>query len=336
MQDKIKGLDGIRGVAILMVIMSHASLWDVIGVTHAGLREVLGPTTGVSLFFVLSGFLITLLLLQEHREHGRIRLKNFMMRRVLRIFPVYYLAIFVLLFMDVFGFSRIKDCSFLYAATYTANFVSRACNHETISHFWSLAVEEHFYLFWPVLLLIGTRFAFVAAFALTVACLYLGTSILPSSGLYYPDRWTFPAMAPILVGAMTAFFVNSKPVTATFRDGHAGLLLIAIFAGLTAPAFLQDKTLWLVSAAALMLYIYHMQDSLLVKVLEFKPLAMIGVVSYGLYVWQGVFTGNGDYRSGGVFPPDMYTGAMLTFVVAPLSYFFFEKRFLKLKRHFRD
>uniref|UniRef100_UPI004043EE9C hypothetical protein n=1 Tax=Pseudomonas aeruginosa TaxID=287 RepID=UPI004043EE9C len=60
----------------------------------------------------------------------------------------------------------------------------------------------------------------------------------------------------------------------------------------------------------------------LVKALEFKPLAVLGVISYGLYVWQGIFTGNGPYRSGGTFPPPVDIGVWLTFIVAPLSYVF--------------
>jgi peptidoglycan/LPS O-acetylase OafA/YrhL len=83
---KIKGLDGLRGISVLLVIMSHAVIWPVIGVTNPALLSVLSPHVGVSTFFVLSGFLITFLLIKEKESTGRVDIFSFIKRRALRIF----------------------------------------------------------------------------------------------------------------------------------------------------------------------------------------------------------------------------------------------------------
>lgn len=103
---------------------------------------------------------------------------------------------------------------------------------------------------------------------------------------------------------------------------------------MSSPAFTESEVVWLFSVALLLLYVYHNQNSVLVRMLETRFLATLGVISYGLYVWQGVFTGNGPYRTGQPFPPNVDVGVWLTFFVAPLSYVFFEKPILRLKARF--
>lgn len=332
---KIKGLDGLRGISVLLVIMSHAVIWPVVGVTNPALLSVLSPHVGVSTFFVLSGFLITFLLIKEKDATGKVDIFSFIKRRALRIFPLYYLAIFFLIIMDVTGKAGITNCIYPYALTYTINFAPKACAFSAMSHFWSLSVEEHFYLFWPIIFAFGKRTAITAISLLVLGCLYFGTSLYEPTTLYYLGRWTFPAMLPILVGCLVAFVCNVEKIKNTFTNpAISGILLISILTGLTAPAFIKAEAAWLVSVGALVLYIYHNQESLLVRLLEFKPLAAIGIISYGLYVWQGIFTGNGPYRTEHAFPPSVDVGLWLTFVVAPLSYLFFEKPLLKLKKRY--
>jgi peptidoglycan/LPS O-acetylase OafA/YrhL len=198
-----------------------------------------------------------------------------------------------------------------------------------------LAVEEHFYLAWPLIFLVGKRFSFIAAIVFAVSCVVLGpyvTAHFPFSEVW---RWTFPAAAPIAFGCIAAF-VSTHTTTVKFfaEKKNSGVILIAIIAGLASPAFYQNEFIWLVSLSALVLYVLHNQDSALVKLLEFKPLALLGLISYGLYVWQGIFTGNGPYRMGEQFPPALDTGLWLTFIAAPVSYLFFEQPILKLKSRF--
>lgn len=335
MKGRIKGFDGLRGIAVLFVITSHSVLWPFLGIESPKVMALMNGHIGVSIFFALSGYLITTLLMKERELTGTIDIIAFMKRRALRIFPLYYLAVFFLMFMDASGKTSIPNCAYPYALTYTINFISKDCAHQTLSHFWSLSVEEHFYIFWPFVFLLGKRFSALIAAALILACYHIGTSLYGTLPNFYPNRWTFPAMLPILAGCLTALAHKHNAIVSIFNDkAKAHTLLVAIIAGLCSPAFTASDAVWITSMCALLVYIHNQQDSLLVKLLEFKPLAMIGVISYGLYVWQGVFTGNGPYRSGGTFPPPIYTGLWLTFIVAPISYIFFERPLLKLKEKF--
>lgn len=335
MDTKIKGLDGLRAISVLLVIMSHAEGWQALGITNSLVTASLSANTGVSVFFVLSGFLITYLLIRERAETGRTDIFSFIKRRALRIFPLYYLAIFFLMFMSATSNASIPPCSFFYALTYTINFTSVECADTTMSHFWSLSVEEHFYLLWPLIFALGKRTAVITASVAAAACLIVGTSLYPETARYFTNRWTFPAVLPILAGCLLAFGCNNSKVKSVISDSStSGILLITILFGLAAPSFISSSTFWLISICALVLYIFHNQNSMLVRALEFKPLAALGIISYGLYVWQGVFTGNGPYRSGAAFPPSLDVGVWLTFVAAPLSYVFFEKPIMRLKHRY--
>ena len=144
---KLPSLDGWRAVSIGLVLVQHSTM-------AAGFPPALTPwikrfdlgSLGVQFFFVISGFLITWLLLQEQARHGRISLKHFYLRRALRILPVYFFYLFVLGCL-----TRYEQPGYLWAAnlTFTTNYFWPP---EGTAHFWSLGVEEQFYLLWPGLL----------------------------------------------------------------------------------------------------------------------------------------------------------------------------------------
>lgn len=140
-KDHIPELDGLRGIAVLLVLWVHIPLGP-LGETVDGLRRSLLPgNVGVDLFFVLSGFLITRILLVD-RERD-VPLRYFLARRFLRIFPIYYLAILLLL-------PRLSAEEVAACATYTSNYAFLFMwSTSPLEHTWSLAVEEHFYLLWP-------------------------------------------------------------------------------------------------------------------------------------------------------------------------------------------
>lgn len=187
----------------------------------------------------------------------------------------------------------------------------------------------------PLIFCLGKRTALAAAILAAIACVVVGISAYPDTQRFYLNRWTFPAALPILAGCILAFICTLPSLVKLMDDrSSSGILLIAICFGVATPAFINSDVVWLASVCALVLYIFHNQDSLLVKILEFKPLSVLGVISYGLYVWQGIFTGNGPYRSGGAFPPPVDVGVWLTFIVAPISYVFFEKPIMRFKHRY--
>lgn len=332
----IKGFNGLRAISVLLVIASHGMLLDALDVSNPIIRKLMTPNTGVTFFFVLSGFLITLLLLKERELTGTVNLKNFYARRSLRIFPLYFLALSVVPVVEYFQFAVVNPCVYWYAYTYLYNFGPQQCDLNAYSHFWSLAVEEHFYLLWPFIFLFFRRGALpiVVAFALVAA--FIGLSPWPSlAAAYGSARWTYPAAAPIAFGCVAAYAVCHPAFSSWAARAWVRYLFLAVgVVALVGNAYGQPRALFFTGLTGIVLYVYYSQDSLLVRALELRPLAYLGQISYGLYVWQGVLAGNGSHRDFAYFPLPLHLGIALTFVVAPLSYHFFEAPILRLKKRF--
>src|SRR5258706_367506 len=143
-------VDGLRCIAIVAVMLEHF--------IYIGVSKLYVGFFGVDLFFVLSGFLITEILLnQKGTKPSRVLFKNFYIRRSLRIFPIYYLmCVFFLIALP--GFKPVASCAFLYVLNW-AQFFTTAPVPNHVSHFWSLAIEEQFYLLWPfIIILVPNRF----------------------------------------------------------------------------------------------------------------------------------------------------------------------------------
>lgn len=330
---KIKGLDGVRAIAVLLVVFSHHMVYEAMGVdraAHPELAQLLNPSLGVKIFFVLSGFLITYLLLREHDRFGKVNLLHFYARRAFRLLPLYFLVITLLLVMTLLGSTTMNYRSFLYLFTYTQNFMPAEYNYAAISHLWSLAVEEHFYFVWPLLFVLGRKVALGAAATFTGLALLFGDN--------FPTTWTFPAALGITVGCLLAYAVRSVHVQRFMTHVLWGRVVLALsLAGLFSPWFGYRTYFFLPAVAGLIAYVFLNQDSWVTKVLDIKPLALIGVMSYGIYVWHAVLGGTGPYRTPDMkFPMEMRTGFILTFVVAPMSYYGFEKPFLAIKDRFRQ
>ena len=153
----IPSLDGLRAVSVLMVIAAHmnGSLARLIPFVPFWIYLGWGAL-GVQTFFVISGFLITHLLLKELNASGTISLKHFYFRRALRIFPPFYVYMAVALALTLAGWAAGNLRAFLVAGTYTWNYLGGGS--ELLEHTWSLSLEEQFYLLWPAaLLFLGTR-----------------------------------------------------------------------------------------------------------------------------------------------------------------------------------
>lgn len=157
----LPGLNGLRSIAAISVMISHISLsttafnlkYYLFGIDQKGVPKgwLLG-SHGVTIFFVLSGFLITYLLFLE-KEKAKISIKNFYIRRILRIWPIYYLFLIICLSIIICTKQDYVICDILYYLFFVANipFIF-SFGFPLLSHFWSIAVEEQFYIFWPLLL----------------------------------------------------------------------------------------------------------------------------------------------------------------------------------------
>ena len=211
-------LDGLRGVAILLVILSHA---------HVPLFD--GAFFGVDLFFVLSGYLITALLLIEHQSSGRLDYWRFYRRRFFRLMPA--LALFLAAYClmapllwpgldDVFSDALV---SILYLADYGIAFFDRP---GTLLHMWSLSVEEHFYLLWPPLLMLLLRRTPRGELWRPIALLWLLATLwrvlwVAQGQLFYEVFFRFDTRASgLLAGALLAALMHEQPAFAAGLRRH--------------------------------------------------------------------------------------------------------------------
>lgn len=337
-------LDGIRGIAILLVLGKHAFGWP----KQGGL--------GVDLFFVLSGFLITSLLLDEHRKDGRVSLRNFFWRRALRLFPALFAMLFAYVAVKA-AHGELSDAvgPLTLAVSYTANIAlagNRSSMPEALTHLWSLAQEEQFYLLWPPLLLLvlGLRrprllaqFVIGAIILVALERARLGGAGASLDRVYFaPDTHA----EPLLVGCLFGIWnVNGLPALLKPDKQRRFLALIAAALYLGASVFLHD--LWLavyvtpvftlIAGAAGVVVISAARDDYgIARVLRVRPLVGLGRISYGLYLWHVPLLaalGAGALDRG---LPISIAVAIAAVVIAALSHRYVETPFLRMKSRARS
>lgn len=200
-------LDGLRFIAVLMVMIGHWMQWQ----WSDPWLKAIPLSNGVTLFFVLSGFLITRILitnrdLYDHLQQGKKKLiKIFYIRRFLRIFPLYYFLIFILF---IFNYDNTREV-FVWLVTYTTNIYHSLYNLDiaSFSHLWSLAVEEQFYLFWPFVILFLKPKKTLPVILLTIILSLTFKAYL----FLYTDKWmansffTLSCMHALGLGALLAY-----------------------------------------------------------------------------------------------------------------------------------
>lgn len=333
-----------------MVVLAHLNVLGTLaksGYLSPGAAEL--ADAGVHLFFVLSGFLITTRLVEEHRQTGKISLWNFYFNRACRILPLYFLVVTLVLIAETVGDTLTSPIAFAMAYTFLSNFIARADYSAILGHTWSLAVEEHFYVVWPLLFLIyyvqqlRRLFQIVLAFSMAAVALRFMLSLTDLNKTFFTYRWTFTAGGSIGLGCIMAMLLASddwKKKTVQIVGGHTGIVIA--LALILHSAFYQIPVVLSIpiralGASILIGWVYLNQTSVVVRLLEFAPIRYVGVISYGLYMWQGFFLSTGPARAATqTWPPDQMTGFLLLLLVAPLSYHFFEKPFLRVKKRTFD
>ena len=340
---RISGFDGIRGLSALAVVLTHLHIYAAAqdaGVLSSRAIVMIDGAAGVQAFFILSGFLITYLLVKERESTGRVSLWNFYVRRTLRIFPIYFLVLIAILLIGNWLETGVNRGSYVYAFLYSYNFIPREDYASLIGHTWSLAVEEHFYLLWPVtFVLLFHRYPrvllwlLVAAVAGSHVLLEVLNAYTDLDSAYFVNRWTPVAGGHIAFGCWGALAIaNGRPFYRTFLGSWTALALaIVLFASSLAPG-LPHEHLRPLGMGLIIFWIFLNQKSRLTRALEFRPLAYLGTISYGIYMYQGFFLSTGPYRlDGQEWPPVPLLGLILLCVVAPLSYHFLERPIMRLR-----
>jgi peptidoglycan/LPS O-acetylase OafA/YrhL len=354
---RVPSLDGLRGISILAVLLAHA-----LGTRNFLPRSAVNPffgelgDLGVRSFFIISGALITSLLLQEVAKTGHISLKGFYVRRTFRIFPAFYTYLAVMFTLSALGILHIPLADDLHAATYTVNFAHDPSWY--IGHVWSLSVEEQFYLLWPLALTLwqpGGRPGMAQPTSLARAddtrrrAKWIAIAVILIAPFARIGTWIFLPEERVLIGEAFPTIADSIAFGCLltslrgYLDAHPGYL-----------GFLRSRWFWLVPIGILVLnrnashvrLFYSLGETLLDlliavvidrvvrlpngfsgRLLNSRILVHIGVLSYSIYLWQQPFLNRGSSGLFQSFPLSL----IAALACAHASHYLIERPALRLR-----
>jgi peptidoglycan/LPS O-acetylase OafA/YrhL len=330
---RIDSLDGLRALAVLLVFVGHVDQ-----------HHLPGGYIGVEVFFIISGYLITNLLLREHARTGTISLRRFYLRRLLRLWPA--LLLFVVVVTPIAALDHIGKPvpDGLAALFYLTDFWANVEGHfSLLLHTWSLAVEEQFYLVWPALLIVALRRGLRGgslAIGLAVAVLAgvlvtLGTTQLDLPLIQYLPN---AHIAELVSGVALALALDGKlPSSALLRPAAGtvaalgGMAMLIVFEVLV-PAKWWAWPLATLAAWPIVAHLVLHHDGWLARVFSSRPMVWLGRRSYGFYLWhyaviELLLRSMPAWEAGVV-------GLGLTLAISAASFRYWEQPFLRIKERF--
>jgi peptidoglycan/LPS O-acetylase OafA/YrhL len=340
----IPGLDGLRAIAVLIVL-----------VAHFGLSHIVPGGFGVTVFFFISGFLITRLLIAEAEKKGRIGLKDFYVRRAIRLFPALLGMTFVTTAVHIgLGLGSPVGTEFAAANLYFTNYYQIAqqaigsAPYMSWTPLWSLAVEEHFYLLFPALLVLtGLNWRRLTTALLAVIVLVplwrLAVSLIwPDTAELYTYMATDARIDSIAYGCLFTLALHQLRDPARLRiligwvpSGLAILTLLATF--LIRDDMFRQVLRFSVQGLAIGVLLLNLYFGRAFQwafpILEISPLRWIGRVSYGLYLWHFPVLDLVE-RLALSTPLTVIIALALSFAVTALSFYFWEQKFVALRKRF--
>jgi len=340
-------LDGLRTIAVGIVLCAHG-----------GVPYFRSGGVGVDIFFVLSGFLITTILTTEQARTGDISFRNFYARRFLRLAPALVLACVLAAAGMVWFEQRFPGTELALALSYTANWALAFYQfHLTwLNHCWSLAVEEQFYLIWPLVIVIlgrTVKSSRTRAGVLLVGAAAIAVYRASRVGIYTDERINFgldTRMDSLMAGAALACFVQSLPggrlpEAAGKWLGRvvAPLMFAALFAVINTVTWYSPWMGWIGyvlvagAAALVVLDLVAGGHSWLAGILATRPMVFIGRISYGLYLYHlPVYYAVEKLMPDATLMERLPVKVAVSVALATASFFLIEQRFLKLKGRFES
>ena len=335
---RIPSLDGLRAASILIVLITHATYSNGSPVRPSWVEDTYAHC-GVGIFFILSGFLITTLLLRERKNTGTVDLKQFYIRRAYRILPVAYLFLIV---MTLLYHATMTTGDLLWAYTYLSSYAPHT--PWVFNHLWSLSVEEQFYLLWPLAVILGPRaqrrFAW-ATIIISPICRYAFTKAGYIGGVF---RY-FPSVADfVATGCLLALY---QPQLEKYRESFKWKGFPLIWAAtISVPALgylvMRDPQSYglghlpeMFGYSATTIFNFGIalciQNAILTRprVLNWRPVVWLGALSYSLYIWQMPFFNPHVHSWMTLFPVNV----ALALCAAAASFYGFEQPFLRLRAH---
>jgi len=351
----ISSLDGIRGIAILLVLFFHC--FEKIKVFPFNFLSEIG-WVGVDLFFVLSGFLITGILLDTKGNENY--LMSFFAKRALRIFPLYYLAlliIFIILaipginhFNPVFDITHLQNSFYYFTFTQNLFFSFNGWGvTDLLNHFWSLAIEEQFYLFWPfIIFYLKTSKVLVVCTLLIIIALITRNNNVDSDFSYV---FTLARVDALSIGSMLAIVIRkhnqllNRMALPTFLITAISLLLISYYSpniGFRNTYFVRfGYTLFALLFASIIAFVYDKKrvGTVTNEILSLGMLRFFGTYSYGIYIYHWLL-----YKGVYIYFENKYVFSKayilvflcIVIIISVISFHTFEKYFLRYKSKFEN
>jgi len=341
-------LDGMRGFAILAVMCFHANV-----------PFLMGGFIGVDVFFVLSGFLITSLIINEYDATSKLNLKNFYMRRLLRLGPALLLLLLIFSLFSIIFLSKDEAQSNLIdtiiSLFYMSNWARALSIHppDYLGHTWSLSIEEQFYILWPLTLLVLLRIfnnrwtvAFVVflfamtAWLLRIYLIYSGSSF---ERLY---NGLDTRADSLMIGCVFGIILSSDLLNNRIKNILSKWLSILSPFSIFCLIFISVGMRWKnpqmyywvffaieIFTAVLLLHLFINNNSLIHKLLSMRWIVWVGSISYGLYLWHyPIYRILYSLSYRGI---ELITyGAIVTFMISAFSFYMLEKPFLKIKKNY--
>lgn len=348
-KQKYPSINGLRALSIIMVLFHHLNMQNHI-LDNLVTLDWLSPLLfvledghlGVNMFFVISGFLITSLLIQEEINTKSISIKKFYIRRILRIFPAYYFLLFVYFILQLFSIIQISTASWITSITYT-KYLNSQLDWPT-AHFWSLSLEEFFYFFWPLCFVMGAKVRKNIIISLLIIVPIIRISIDSAPSNLTNTLLVLSRIDAISIGCLFAIYKDtiikrfSLHWTKLFYISILSLFLLRYvpfitdntpFSFIFLALGLTHGTIANFLIALIMMYSVFGSRGAWFKILNLKVINYIGILSYSIYLWQQIFISGSDNWAT-KFPQNI----IFIFIAAFLSYTFIEKPFLKLKSKF--
>lgn len=361
-------LDGLRFICFLVVFLFHSFATDYAEVKESGLYRVVkgviaqNGNLGVNFFFVLSGFLITYLLIVEKNRFQNINIGQFYMRRILRIWPLFYFCVFfgfvVFPFIKIlFGETPNETARLPYYLTFLNNFDrlhQGPADSSVLGVLWSVAVEEQFYLIWPILLAIvpARRYLYVFLSVIAVSLVFRITHTQQPKML---EKHTLSCIGDMAIGGLFAYFSYYNKAFVDWFHNQKKTTWIVLYVAVVAvyffrrPLFWNSEILLVVDRffiAILFAFVILEQNyaaNSLFKMSNFKILSWLGTLTYGLYCLHkiGILVAaitleklNLNKSAYQVVFLEGGLSLLITIVMAWFSYRYFESWFLKYKNAF--
>lgn len=331
--ERIPALDGVRAMAAMAVLALHCRL------PLAG-----GGAIGVDIFFVLSGYLITGLLVTEFNNTGAIDIRRFYVNRAIRLLPPLFLMLlaFVLIVCFLAPQSH-PEMMALMAAFYVTDYSMAIWNFpQQLGHTWSLSVEEQFYLIWPFVVLFLVRLGRQKAIAVLIGLLAASIGWRAIDAAIW-DSWEWTNyrfdthMSGLVMGSLAVILDwRPKPALAEKLVRRAGSLLLvammlfppqsALALGLLSPVVEVSATLFILALVA-------GPETTITRILSSRPFVYLGLLSYSIYLWHYPIA----FALNGIFPPvvNVLIVSALSIVISAISYRYVERPLRDARRRFR-